>query len=300
MASYSPPTPPLHPRGASPLLPPPPPPAPPLHEDHDTTLTLSLPPQQPPPLAWAFPSPPPHAPARRPRPPSALAPLRASTAAAAEDTPPYPCTLCGGRPFPSKKALYGHMRCHPERPHRGMTPRPVATPAPAPAQFLGHDAGGAPTLLEQANEYTEEDHEAAESLLILAARPRIKKRKRSLLLGSPSWKETGGASASSPAVATSSSFKRNDHKCGFCHMGFPSGQALGGHKRCHMEKATGSAEAVVPVTSSSRIVLAAPEEAMTAATIALDLNLPPPGTPVPQKNGQGGSKNAMLDLKLGY
>ncbi|KAK7291068.1 hypothetical protein RIF29_05938 [Crotalaria pallida] len=56
----------------------------------------------------------------------------------------------------------------------------------------------------------------------------------------------GGESSSSSSVATKTSAKSTAvsngdgkvHECSICHKSFPSGQALGGHKRCHYEGVT--------------------------------------------------------------
>ncbi|KAF8025047.1 hypothetical protein BT93_F2028 [Corymbia citriodora subsp. variegata] len=51
----------------------------------------------------------------------------------------------------------------------------------------------------------------------------------------------GGAGAddqpttSTSAATTSSGVSGKSHECSICHKSFPTGQALGGHKRCHYE-----------------------------------------------------------------
>nr|CAB77055.1 putative TFIIIA (or kruppel)-like zinc finger protein [Medicago sativa subsp. x varia] len=46
----------------------------------------------------------------------------------------------------------------------------------------------------------------------------------------------------SSAVTTSSASngKNKTHECSICHKSFPTGQALGGHKRCHYEGSVGA------------------------------------------------------------
>lgn len=249
-----------------------------------------------------------------------------------------PCSECGKK-FWSWKALFGHMRCHPERQWRGINPppnlrRPGSPPVAVPLAVM------APVV-------SEEDQEIASCLLMLASGVE-RANERSIIdaefdgffresvaavemVGPPgmgcrfecssckkvfgSHQALGGHRASHKNVKgcfaiTRSSASDGDefdnvqdqsivghgdnerdigaaleeekmlmvlggHKCSICLRVFSSGQALGGHKRCHWEKG---------------------EEGVT--TCGLDLNMP-----APMEDGSSSSYTSTsgltLDLRLG-
>lgn len=267
---------PVRPAAAAPARRPPQPLPLPAAPHHDTMLTLSL--------ALPLPLPPPVFVVR------ALSPdgggvARVRSSPTGDDTPP--CTECGKR-FPSWKALFGHMRCHPERQWRGMTP----------PHFRQHRTVVAAADLQ----FTEQERETATSLLMLGGgRPAgAGKGKKSVLGASPSAKKvTCGASKSASSPPPTVPRCDDDHKCSVCARGFATGQALGGHKRCHWERTTACAEGTTTVAAIATPGAYSPSttsSSQAAPATTLDLNLPPP---LPQKSDGYGSLDATLDLKLG-
>ncbi|KAL1546896.1 zinc finger protein ZAT10-like [Salvia divinorum] len=63
------------------------------------------------------------------------------------------------------------------------------------------------------------------------------------------------------------------HECSICHKCFPTGQALGGHKRCHYEGGAPSAAAPAPAAGSS-VVSSSEGVGSTVSHRDFDLNLP--------------------------
>ncbi|CAN1324044.1 Zinc finger protein AZF2 [Linum perenne] len=69
---------------------------------------------------------------------------------------------------------------------------------------------------------------------------------------SPALQSISSTSTSTTTTITASAASGKAHECSVCHKSFPSGQALGGHKRCHYDGgATQTSEGVGSTTTNS-------------------------------------------------
>ncbi|MQM03441.1 hypothetical protein Taro_036222 [Colocasia esculenta] len=200
-----------------------------------------------------------------------------------------PCSECGKR-FWSWKALFGHMRCHPDRPWRGIEP-------PPDCPRRGPDLAGPPADPASADEggVSDAEVEAAISLVLLKgeqpegsgsdelaspaqASGRFRCSSCDKVFDTPNG--LGGHRAGHARWARDAVVARKRkmaeegarravqvHKCGVCSMRFSSGQALGGHMSSHWKG-----------ESQLRVVVAAAEPASSFTSAAcgcrFDLNLP--------------------------
>ena len=141
------------------------------------------------------------------------------------------CGICQ-RSFKSKHAVYGHMRCHPERQYRGMTPSPVEEgevssstsgnsrpserwpTAPKRRRTSSTETGDEPATSVH-HTVDEATMEAASSLLLLA----------------------NGVEKKSMEIETLDQ-ETTKYSCSICHRSFPTYQALGGHMASHRAAAS--------------------------------------------------------------
>ncbi|OWM80499.1 zinc finger protein ZAT3-like [Punica granatum] len=141
------------------------------------------------------------------------------------------CPECGKK-FWSWKALFGHMRCHPERQWRGINPPSSSLKQP------GSPLHSRPATMLAGEATTAEEREVAESLRMLAgddcASPSASGSSFTFTANNQRISTSGSALAvvaeNDSTYPSGSSFQ---YECESCKKVFRTRQALGGHRATH-------------------------------------------------------------------
>ncbi|MBA0623660.1 hypothetical protein Godav_009110 [Gossypium davidsonii] len=155
-------------------------------------------------------------------------------------------------------------------PHRHRSPTPTASPPPAPAP--------APTPTSTVQNVSYKCSVCNKSFNSYQALGGHKASHRKLSGGNDDQSTSTTTSATAGGVISSAlNPSGKTHQCSVCHKSFPTGQALGGHKRCHYEGGAGnsaSATASASGVTTSEGVGSTNTMSHISQRIDFDLNLP--------------------------
>ncbi|XVE70181.1 hypothetical protein DITRI_Ditri10aG0052000 [Diplodiscus trichospermus] len=127
-------------------------------------------------------------------------------------------------------------------PHRQRSPTPTTSKSPEPA----------PTSTEQKLSYKcSVCNKAFNSYQALGGH---KASHRKLIGGNDDQSTSTTTSATAGGVTSAvSNPSGRSHECSICHKSFPTGQALGGHKRCHYDGGAGNSASASGMTTSEGV-----------------------------------------------
>ncbi|CBI24295.3 unnamed protein product, partial [Vitis vinifera] len=179
------------------------------------------------------------------------------------------CPVCS-KSFRSKKAVYGHMRCHPDREWRGINPPPSAK-----SDSCSTESGSKNTTDRSKNGNKLDQKIVSESPLVAPREHKCSTCHKVF----PTFQALGGHRSShsyknnlqamdageEESKEGSSKVVVDGFKCNICSKNFRSGQALGGHKRAHFQ---GSTQATPTQDSASGKA----SESMGNKVLGFDLN----------------------------
>ncbi|XP_018438160.1 zinc finger protein ZAT2 [Raphanus sativus] len=192
-----------------------------------------------------------------------------------------PCKVCG-RKFWSSKALHGHMRSHPERQWRGINPPPNHQPTVTAAPPVSVTAEGGQVLaIASTTGSSAVGVECEGCKKMFESRQALDGHICSAILNLNEEPPPSPPPPPPPQEVVDESrsvmlASRMNHRCDICSKVFYSGQALGGHMRCHWVK----------------------DKEKKQASTGIDLNVPASSTNLQPGSSSDAVPESSLDLKL--
>ncbi|MED6132246.1 hypothetical protein PIB30_017321 [Stylosanthes scabra] len=158
---------------------------------------------------------------------------------------------------------------------RGTTTIPIPNPHSSPAPSL-QESKPIPTTAAATEATTltykcSVCNKAFSSYQALGGHKASHRKLAAATLGAEEHHSTSSAVTTSSASAASNGGGKS-HECSICHKSFPTGQALGGHKRCHYDG--GAAASASASAAAGSAVTASEGVGSTVSHRDFDLNLP--------------------------